>query len=122
MSYESRALSQDVGYRMGSIAGRGHIAAVLAEISKRGKLADVPGLAKAKEAAEQLEVYFEELCAGMGPEAFALAIRQEVGGEILDGVEAELLMKAEKKSIRTTIDKSTAKRLADALGARGVDL
>lgn len=120
-SYHSKALSQDVGYRMGCIAGRGNIEVVLKDIAQREKIADAPGLAKAKAAAEQLKVYFEELCAGMGPEAYALAKRQEVDGEMLDGADAELLMKAEKKSIRTTIDKSTAKRLAAAFGARGVD-
>jgi hypothetical protein len=120
-SYHFRALSQDVGYRWGCIAGRGNIDVVLKEIAQREKLADVPGLAKAKVAAEQLMVYFEELCAGMGPEACELAKRQEVGGEMLDGANAELLTKAEKKSIRTTTDKSAAKRLADAFGARGVD-
>jgi len=120
-SYHLSALSQDVGYRMGCIAGRGNIAVVLEEISKQEKLANSPGIVAARAAAEQLEVYFEELCSGMGAEACALATRQEVGGEILDGAEAEQLLKAEKKSIRTTIDKSTAKRLADAFGARGVD-
>lgn len=120
-SYHFAALSADVGSRAGSVVGRLNITVILKEIAKREKLAGRDATTKAKAAAEQLKVYFDELCSGMGPEACRLAEKQELKSVLLGEAEAAPLMKAEKKTIRTTINKSAAQRLADTFGDRGLE-
>lgn len=54
----------------------------------------------------------------MGETAFKIALRQEIEGELLGGHDAEVLAKAEKVKVTTTINKVTAKRLAKLIGDR----
>ncbi len=111
--YHAQALSKDVSYRLGCIAGRGNIAAVKKKIE-----ADGGNDTEVEEAANQLAVYFEQLVAGLGETAFEIALRQEVNGELLGGTEADVLAEAEARKVATTIDKRTATRLAKLIGER----
>jgi len=69
----------------------------------------------------RLGIYFEELCEGLGEPAFKLAVKQELGGELLASSEAEILAKAEARPVKTSIDKETARRLAQLVIDRTQD-
>lgn len=108
MGYHVNALTKDVSYWLGCIAGRGNIAAVKNRLATMGRAArgDVV------DAAEQLERYFNELCAALGKEAFDIAKRIELGGEYLSDEVRAPLKAATARKPRTTITKTEAKRLA----------
>jgi hypothetical protein len=115
--YHAEALSQDISYRLGCIDGRGNIAAVKEKIEQMRGQSGVRD-AEVESAADQLAIYFEQLVAGLGEAAFKIALRQEIGGELLDGPDAEVLTQAEARKVSTTINKPTAKRLAKLISER----
>ena len=92
-----------------------HITAIKEKIEARKRAAVDP---EVEEAVARLGVYFEQLCLGLGEAAFKVAVKQELGGEVLAPGEADLLAKAESKAVQTTIDKSTAAQLAKLVAER----
>ncbi len=110
--YHAQSLKKDVSYLLGCIAGRGNIAVVKKRLQAMRDQQEVGDL---EDAVAQLATYFEELCAGLGSEALALGVRQELQGELLDGAEAEQLARAQRRRIQTTITKTEAKHLAELI-------
>lgn len=115
ISEHTRALQQDISYRSGCLTGLAHITAIKERIEARKRAAVDP---EVEEAVVRLGVYFEQLCLGLGEAAFRVAVKQELGGEVLAPSEADLLSKAESKPVATSIDKSTAAELARLVAER----
>lgn len=115
ISEHTHALHQDISYRSGCLTGLAHITAIKEQIEARKRAAVDPEI---EEAVARLGVYFEQLCLGLGEAAFRVAVKQELGGEVLGPGEADLLAKAESKVVHTTIDKTTATQLAKLIAER----
>jgi hypothetical protein len=111
--YSAEALSKDVSSPFGCISGCANIA-VIKEKIEESNIRD-PVLISA---VEQLTVYFHERSEAFGENVLKLAWRQEIGGEHLDGAEAEVLQRSATRKIPTTINKRTAKELAKLIWVR----
>jgi len=114
----ARALQKDLSYQAGCLLGLANITAIKFKIEERKRAAVDPEI---EEAVVRLGIYFEELCEGLGEPAFKLAVKQELGGELLASSEAEILAKAEARPVKTSIDKETARRLAQLVIERTQD-
>lgn len=115
ISEHTQKLQEDISYRSGCLNGLAHVTAIKERIEARKRAAVDP---EVEEAVVRLGVYFEQLCEGLGEAAFKVAVKKELGGEELAPAEAELLAKAETKTVNTTIDKSTATQLAKLVAER----
>ena len=109
------SLSRDVRDRTDCVVGRANAAVVKARVEGLRQSGEWVG-SDVVDAAAQLYGYFDELCAGLGSDACEL-IRQQQTGEVLFHSEADqaVIDAALRRRVKTTIDRTTAKRLVEVL-------